>query len=164
MIPPEGTVTTYTAYSAAVLAALEAHFGTDFHYGNYEQKDDLTNDPELELRTPGFLLEMTGYTCEPSEPPDVYGRRARRFRVNIYCLLGYCTDSLQVALRDLGLEVDGVLSPADPVGTRRRGAQWGLGVAVDPAVPLAGDKDDVYSGMHGVGSFVVSFEQVVYLA
>lgn len=163
MTPTAGTVTTYAAYSAAVLAALKARFGADFRYGEYELEDELTGEPELEIQTPALLLEVDSWSTEPPEPPDTFGRRARRFAVNVHCLLGIRTESLQIALRELSLEVDEVLFPADAVGTRRRGAQWGLGAAVAPAEQSSGQKGGFRPGLHGINSWIVSFEQVVYL-
>lgn len=167
MTPPPETVVTYTAYSAAVLAALRARFDqTDppFRFGEYELADELSGEPTEEIATPALLLEVDGWDGEETGFPDTFGRRARRLRVNIHCLLGFGTPALQAALRELSLDVDAVLFPADTIATRRRGATWGLGGAVDPVERPSGAKGGFSPGLHGVDAWVVSFEQVVYLA
>jgi hypothetical protein len=164
MIPPAGTTTTYTAYSAAVRAALKDQFGPSFRYGEYELEDELTGAAEREIKTPALLLEVDQWDTEDTGQPDTMGRRPRRFSVNIHCLLGFETVKLQSALRELSLEVDDLLFPPDATHTRRRGADWSLGPAVDPAERSNGQKGGFRPGLHGIDSWIVSFEQVVYLA
>lgn len=163
MIPPDGTVTSYTAYCAAVLAALKVQFGPTFRYGEYELADELTGTAERDIKTPALLLEVDQWDTEDTGQPDTLGRRPRRFSVNIHCLLGFETVKLQSALRELSLEVDALLFPPDAVRTRRRGADWGLGPAADPAERSNGQKGGFRPGLHGIDSWIVSFEQVVYL-
>jgi hypothetical protein len=168
MIPPSGTVTTYTAYSAAVIAALKARFGvqTDppFRFGEYELDDELSGEADSVIATPALLLEVEQWDAEDTGAPDTMGRRPRRFVVNVHCLLGFETPRLQAALRELSLEVDDLLFPAAATHTRRRGADWGLGPAVEPAERSGGQKGGFRPGLHGIDSWIVSFEQVVYLA
>lgn len=161
VIPDPAIVTTLGAAHAGILASLEARFGARIaRYGAYELDDEL-GDPQREIATPALLLRLESFVADLAEP-DPWGRLPLRCAWSVRCLLSTETQDLQRTLPQLAAAVVSTVIPLASVDAGRRGADWGLGGAV--GLPEAPSAQPDGLGIFGADSWVVRWEQVVYVS
>jgi hypothetical protein len=146
-------VSSLELYQQILLDGLRAHFGDSLEtvqaYLN-EQTADL--DAGLTINTPALILEIERLGRVSDERGD--GRDAIRCSVLVHCILGSQTPYLQIELRNFAAEVMrwlGNSSQLHPCGSVE---------SIDELDALPGRWKQ---GQTGYDSFVVMFDQVVYL-
>jgi hypothetical protein len=156
----------------AIHAALEATQRAAFEgrverpvvtFGVYEPLGGL--DAPTELLTPALLTEVYSIEQDDSERrQSTRDRIAARLGISVHCILSLQSPSLQIALRELAMDVavlvrerEGDLSHSD------RGNRWGLGPAARRPERVELAPGDFAPGLNGRDAWVCSWEQVFYL-
>ncbi len=126
--------------------AIESHLVKRFPKINVE-----TYRPSLGLlRTPCALIEM----CMGEEGKDAGDDRVpHNIHWNIHCVLGANTPNLELQVRSFAAEVFNLV----------RRNRWGLERNVEIPKDLNYMPGMLKSGEHGFDSFIVSWQQVIYL-
>jgi hypothetical protein len=159
------SVTTFEALHQAIVEALRERFGDRIAtYGAYEPWDPIDDQPTARIQTPALLLEVEDFAEADLESPDPLGRLALTCTLAIHCVLSIQTERLQQRLPQLAAAVLSLVG-SPQVGQRfRRGNQWGLGIAADPAERPQAQAGEFSPGLHGRDSWLVRWEQTVYLS
>ena len=154
--------TTLLALQDAILAGYRARFGDRVRsYGAYEPADPLSDEP-ADLATPALLLELESIELEPGTDPE--GRLPLRCTWALHCVLSAATEHLQQVLPQFAAAAASELMPPLSVGASRRiGARWGLGAAVDDPTAISAAPGGFSPGLHGHDGWKLTWEQVAFI-
>lgn len=149
----------------AIETALRIYFGTSIRqYGAYEPWDPIEDEAEPDLRTPALLIELESLEPDASEE-QIPGQIAIRASIAVHVILSILTDQLQIALPELAASVIALVRKRQTEILRAplSGNRWGLGDAVEIPEAVSAQPAEFRPGLHGHDSWVVRWEQIVYL-
>lgn len=146
-------VSSLELYQHTLLAGLRAHFGDSLETVQAYLTEQTANlDVGLTINTPALILEIERLASVSDDRGD--GRDALRCGVLVHCILGSQTPNLQIELRNFAAEVMRWLSNS---------SNWPACGSIEPIEELDALPGRWKQGQSGYDSFVVTFDQVVYL-
>lgn len=163
MLPPE--TTSMQALHDGVVDALRDHFGNRIRqYGAYEPWDDVADQPEDDIKTPALLFAVDGISPDDD---GIFspGRVGIRCELTVHAVLSIQTENLQAKLPELAAAVIALVRRTEsaPGVPPLNGNRWGLGEAADTPESVSARPDEFRPGLNGRDSWVVTWEQVIYL-
>lgn len=159
--------TTIEALFGAIVSALSETFSDRVAtIGAYEPWADSSGDESEPIKTPVLLLELESLDQdEDIAPRQTKGRTAIRCSWAVHAILSLSTERLQQALPELAASIMALVRKHETYSyVTQRGNRWGLEIACDYPSSISAQPAAFTPGLNGRDSWVVRWEQVVYLS